>query len=146
MVDGNLKNLYKLNLASLLQKVEGDLCKWMDLPLTLLGRINVIKMNACPDFYICFNLSLSLCPQDSFPLDKLTRWFIWHGKTPRVGLDKLTLDYGQGGLNLPNFRMYYWAAQSRFLAKRFDNGPSPSWLNVENVEVNDDTGAELFYK
>ena len=42
--------------------------------------------------------------------------------------------------------MYYWAAQSRFLAQRFDNGPSPSWLNIEKLEVNDDTGAELFYK
>jgi hypothetical protein len=42
--------------------------------------------------------------------------------------------------------MYYWAVQSRFLAQRFDNGPSPSWLNIEKFEVNDDTGAELFYK
>ena len=79
MLDANLNNLYKLNLASLLQKVEGDLCKWMD----------------------------------------------------------LTLDYGHGGLNLPNFRMYYWAAQSRFLAQRFENGPSPSWLNIETFEVDE---------
>lgn len=49
-VDSNLKNLYKLNLLSLLQKVGGDLKKWMDLPLTLLCRINVIKMNILPKF------------------------------------------------------------------------------------------------
>ena len=147
MVNGNLKNLYKLNLAGLLQKVEGNLCKWMDLPLTLLGRINVIKMNVLPRFLYLFQSLPIPVPAAFFPsLDKLTRRFIWHGKTPRVGLDKLTLDYSQGGLNLPNFRMYYWAAQSRFLAQRFDNGPSPSWLNIEKLEVNDDTWAELFYK
>lgn len=53
-VDSNLKNLYKLNLLSLLQKVGGDLKKWMDLPLTLLGRINVIKMNILPKFLYMF--------------------------------------------------------------------------------------------
>ena len=111
MVDGNLNNLYKLNLASLLHKVEGDLCKWMDLPLTLLGRINVIQMNVLPRFlYLFQSFPIPVPTALFFSLDKLTRRFICHGKTPRVGLDKLTLDYGQGGLNLPYFRMYNWTA------------------------------------
>ena len=101
---------------------------------------------SCSDFYLFLSLPIPVPAAFFSSLDKLTRRYIWHGKNPRVGLDKLTIDYSQGGLDLPNFRMYYWAAQSRFLAQRFDNGPSPSWLNIETLEVNDDTGAELFYK
>jgi len=56
-VDGNLKNLNKLNLASLLGKIlasllgkmDRDLTNWMDLPPTLLGRINAVKMNILPN-------------------------------------------------------------------------------------------------
>lgn len=61
-VDGNLKNLYKLNLASLLEKVGRDLTNWMDLPLTLLGRINAVKMNILPKFLYMFHSLPILIP------------------------------------------------------------------------------------
>ena len=50
-------------------------------------------------------------------------------------MDKLTLDYEDGGLKLPNFQMYYYADQSRFLAQMFDTGPPPSWLNIERIKL-----------
>lgn len=53
-VDSDSKNLYKLILVSLLQNVGVDFKKWTDLPLTLLGRINVIKMNIMPRFLYMF--------------------------------------------------------------------------------------------
>lgn len=90
----NLKNLYNLNLLSLLQNVGVDLKKkWMDLPLTLIGRINVIKMNILPRFLYMFQ-SLPIHALIAFfsSLKKLIRQFIWHGKTSRVSMDKLTLD------------------------------------------------------
>ncbi|CAB1349379.1 unnamed protein product, partial [Coregonus sp. 'balchen'] len=42
---------------------------------------------------------------------------------------------GGGGLEEVVGLMYYWAAQSRFLAQWFDNGPPPSWLNVETWDM-----------
>lgn len=56
-VDGNLKNLYKFNLANLLEKTGRDLTNWMDLPLTLSGRINAVKMNVLPRFLYVFHSS-----------------------------------------------------------------------------------------
>lgn len=48
IVDNNLKNLYKLNYLPLLSKIVDDLRRWMGLPLTLIGRVNFIKMNVQP--------------------------------------------------------------------------------------------------
>lgn len=102
IVDSNLKNLYKLNLASLLQKMEENLRKWIDLPLTLLGRINVIKMNTLPRFLHMFQPLPIHVPSTLFFLPQQTDQFIWHGKTPRASMDKLTLNYDRG-LKFPNF-------------------------------------------
>ena len=43
-----LENLYKENYCPLIEKIKNDLCKWSTLPLSLLGRIHVIKMNVLP--------------------------------------------------------------------------------------------------
>lgn len=84
-MDGNLKNLYKLNLASLLEKVGRDLTNWMDLPLTLLGRINAVKMNILPKFLYMFQSPPISIPNSFFTsLNKIIRSFIWHRKTPRI--------------------------------------------------------------
>ncbi len=146
-VDSNLKNLYKLNLISLLQNVEIDLKKWTDLPLTLLGRINVVKMNILPRFLYMFQSLPIHVPIVFFSsLKKLIRKFIWHGKMPRLSMDKLTLDYEDGGLKLLNFQLYYYAVQSRFLAQMFDTSPPPSWLNIERTEMKEETPTDLLFK
>ena len=96
-----------------MQKVEVDLCKRMDLPLTLLGRINVIKMNVLPRFLYLFQSLPIPVPAGLFSsLDKLTRWLIWHSKTQRISLDKRTLDYGQGGLKTSPISEYITGLRS----------------------------------
>lgn len=99
IVDNNLKNLYKLNYLPLLRKIEGDLHRWMGLPLTLIGRVNCIKMNVQPRLQYLFQ-SLPTSLQQSFfkTLDKYVRQFIWNWKAPPISMEKLTWDYGSGGL------------------------------------------------
>ncbi len=133
-------------MASLLEKVGRDLTNWMDLPLTLLGRINAVKMNILPKFLYMFqSLLISISKSFFTTLNGLIRSFIWHRKTPMVSLDKLALDYNQGGLRLPNFKMYYWAAQSRYLAQMFTCTPFPSWLNMEKFEMKEECPTNLLY-
>ncbi|CAB1314562.1 unnamed protein product [Coregonus sp. 'balchen'] len=47
-VDNDLRNVYKLNYPVLVQKVVDDLNRWIDMPLTLFGRINCFKINVLP--------------------------------------------------------------------------------------------------
>lgn len=147
LVNKDLGNLYKLNLLRLLQRLGEDLEKWMNLPLTLLGRINAIKMNVLPKFLYMFQSLPIHVPSTFFSsLDGLIRRFIWRGKSPRIALIKLTLDYARGGLKLPNFRLYYLAAQARFLAQLFEGDLSTSWLNIERLDINETTPSDVLYK
>lgn len=43
-------------------------------------------------------------------LDSLITSFVWAGKTPRLAKRTLQLPLSHGGLAMPHFQLYYWAA------------------------------------
>ena len=60
--------------------------------------------------------------------------FLWNGKVPRLSRSILQRPKPMGGLALPNFKFYYWAANIRILQQwiRLENSPSyPAWLALE---------------
>lgn len=58
-----------------------------------------------------FRNCLILLPKSFFSrLDSIIISFIWSVRTPRLALSTLQLPLSQGGLSLPNFWVYYWAA------------------------------------
>lgn len=104
-------NLYKENFVPLIDKLKLDLKKWNLLFLSLAGRINCVKMNILPRFLYLFQCIPILLTKSFFQnLDRLISSFIWGGKTPRIRKEFLQRQKSQGGLALPNFRYYYWAA------------------------------------
>ena len=61
--------------------------------------------------YIYFNACLCSCLSSFFTtLDKHITGFLWNDKQPRISKVMLQRHQSQGGLSLPNFRYYYWAA------------------------------------
>ena len=75
-----LKDLYKLNIAPLLQTIKQDLNRWCGLPLSLLGRIHLIKMNILPRLLYYFS--------DAQILNLL---YISPGRVATLGKDKVIL-------------------------------------------------------
>jgi len=59
-------------------------------------------------------------------LNKSISNFLWKGKAPRVKYTYLQASCANGGLNLPNFRLYYLAAQFRSVW---------CWLHSEDHEI-----------
>ena len=119
-IDNNLKNLYELNYLRLFSKIEDDLRRWIGLPLTLIGRVNCIKMNVQPRLQYLFQSLPIPLPQSFFKvLNRYVRQFLWNCKVPRVSMGKLTWDYGSGGLWQPNFKNDYLAAEMRFISSFF---------------------------
>ena len=147
MVDNNLKHLYKLNCLPLLGKIEDDLSRWMGLPLTLIGRVNCIKMNIQPRLQYLFQSLPIPLPQSFFKtLNGHVRQFIWNCKVPRISMAKLTWDYGSGGLRLPSFKDYYLAAQMRFISSFFQDSDTPSWVQIGLHPLKEDTHRHFIYK
>ena len=133
-VDNNLKNLYKLNYLPLLSKIEDDLRRWMSLPLTLIGRVNCIKMNVQPRLQYFFQFLPIPLPQSFFKtFNRYVRQFIWNCKAPRISMGKLSWDYGSGGLRLPSFKIYYLTAQMRFIRKIMKAAPDVATMTKRDL-------------
>ncbi len=76
-------------------------------------------------------------PQKFFNnLNSSIRKLIWNNKTPRVKLKTLQMASKKGGLQLPDFMFYFWAAQMR--AVWFWQGNStfpPAWIQIERYHA-----------
>ena len=146
-VDNKLNNLYKLNYKPLIKKIDEDLKKWMNLPITLLGRVNCIKMNIFPRIQYLFQTLPILLPKEFFQeLNKIVRNFLWKGKMPRVSMEKLTWKFELGGLQLPNFKNYYLAAQMSFISSFYQEGEKTSWVRIEMDKIKEVCPEEFIYK
>lgn len=132
-ISNQLHQIYSLNYESLFKKVEADLDRWKSLPISVIGRINCIKMNILPKFLYLFQALPTPIPKTFFKnLDRLISRFLWNGKTPRVKLKNLCRPTEQGGLNLQDFQLYYLAAQSRAVwiwIKDLEH--PPAWKQIE---------------
>lgn len=67
-------------------------------------------------------------------LDSLISQFIWNKSAPRIKKEILQKPKQLGGLALPNFLPYYWAANFKTLLHCcHTNSQSPPWLQVEEA-------------
>lgn len=85
--------------------------KWKDLPLTLLGRVNLFKMILLPKFLYALSNSPVYIPKKTFQyINLLLNSFLWGSKATSVSLDTLKLP-DRGGLALPDLHLYYLASK-----------------------------------
>uniref|UniRef100_A0A3B3RIR3 Reverse transcriptase domain-containing protein n=1 Tax=Paramormyrops kingsleyae TaxID=1676925 RepID=A0A3B3RIR3_9TELE len=123
--------LYQLNFVKLLTQVKSDLQRWDKLPLTLFGRIQSIKMNILPRFLFLFQTLPVFLPKSFFKLlDGVISSFIWQGRPPRLSKAYLQKHKKDGGLGLPNFLIYYWAANIGKIHSWY-NSPLTHWCRLE---------------
>ncbi len=126
--------LSSANYEPLTAKLSEDTTRWMTLPLSLMGRINVIKINTLPTFlYVFQTLPLPPPPNVFLRIRKLLSNFIWSNRKPRLRLYLLYLPYERGGLQLPIFFWYNWAAQLRAALFWFSSEADVPWLHVEKL-------------
>uniref|UniRef100_A0A670ZPU2 Reverse transcriptase domain-containing protein n=1 Tax=Pseudonaja textilis TaxID=8673 RepID=A0A670ZPU2_PSETE len=122
------KSLKENNYDKLLQQIKKDLESWNKLQLSLLGRIATIKMNILPKLLYLFQTIPIKLPKFFFDdINKVTLKFIWQGKKARISIKALQDAKSRGGLALPNWELYYWAA----------NLWLKDWVNLRNKRTLD---------
>lgn len=138
--------LYTLNYRALIDKLKTDIELWRTLPMSMIGRINAIKMVTLPRFlYVFQNVPIFLSKKFFKTLDSIIMPFIWGYKPHRISKKHLCKPKELGGLMLPLFQHYYWAANARALVYWQQayptelNATTPSWLAIEQ----DVTGTSL---
>lgn len=87
-----LSDLISLNFTPLIETIENDLNCWINLPLSLVGRIAIIKMTIVPKINYLFSMIPTHPTLTWFKsIDSIITKFYWKNKMARLKLTTLHL-------------------------------------------------------
>ena len=100
------KDLYIVNYKTLVKEIKEDSNRWRNIPCSWIGRLKIMKMSMLLKAIYRLNAMPIKVPTVLFrELEQIILQFVWNYKNPRAKAI-LKKKRGNGGINLPEFRLY----------------------------------------